>query len=482
MSYYMTFPQALDALMKKHSLTVRTIGAQLGTRAELRRALNDELSEAKRAVLYQKICDCGPFSSEECHELGVALEVSRVGVGRYAGLQAIDRLMLGREDADAETCFLSNGVMLQARLETLLDAEEISILCLNSAYLSVYTALQPLFADPDRKIRMRHYIQPDIHGLNAAELVSSIRPVLFDSRYSAFLMASWPVTGQLPSVNGNLLAIYARFSRHVEEQFYVIGSPSLAYELPNASSVGLHGFLSRIIDELPVKPATIKAFDQTAADYAGFMMSCLGRELNRSVLIYGDDISISQAPTAIVVAALRDNAAFPRNVLDQLITRVGPLHEQRYLNVFTKKKPTFQTLSIAGMKRFMEQGVSRDYFMGLRPYLPKERLTILKTLLHNARINPSYSPALFKDADFRCRYLSVCYDRLGVAISEYDTDYNITGGYDHVMLTYPEFTSQFSEYMHNTVFRERCYSRDESLQQLHEMCRVYEREFAQDPL
>ena len=39
------------------------------------------------------------------------------------------------------------------------------------------------------------------------------------------------------------------------------------------------------------------------------------------------------------------------------------------------------------------------------------------------------------------KYLTVCYDRLGVAITEYDTDYDLDAGCDYVLLSYPAFTA-----------------------------------------
>lgn len=58
-------------------------------------------------------------------------------------------------------------------------------------------------------------------------------------------------------------------------------------------------------------------------------------------------------------------------------------------------------------------------------------------MLKYAEENRSYSPILLKDEAFLGKYLTVCYDRLGVAITEYDTDYDLDAGYDYVFLSYP---------------------------------------------
>ena len=80
-----------------------------------------------------------------------------------------------------------------------------------------------------------------------------------------------------------------------------------------------------------------------------------------------------------------------------------------------------------------------------------ERLHILSTMLKYADENRNFSPIVLKDEKFYSRYLTVGYDRLGVGITEYDTDYDLSAGYDYVFLSYPEFTSQYTDYFKTTV-------------------------------
>lgn len=474
MPHYKNFAQCVGQLLKEHQLTASALGAQIGARSDLRRALHNSLSSARRASLCERICLSGPFSDEECKELRESLEVSNIGMERYASRRSIDRLLSSAQpDEPLETCRISGSPMIQRRLAPLIDADEINILCVNCIYPSVVHALQPLFADKGRKIRMHHYIQPDVGGLNAAEFVACMSPILFDTRYSPYQLASWTETGQYPSVNGNLLLLSSRFGSQTEEQFYIIRDGRSAYELSNADSVGICAFFNRIIAELPFRPTPLKVFEQTPMDYSSLVLSCLSRELNRTVFCYGTDISFAQVPTDVAVAAFRDKALFSPETADSLVKQIVPLHERRFQNLYTKKKPYIGTLSIDGCRRFLESGVSRDQFAGIRPFFPKERLLIFSTMLKYAEENRSYSPILLKDEAFLGKYLTVCYDRLGVAITEYDTDYDLDAGYDYVFLSYPAFTRQYTDYFKTIVLKERCYSRDESLRQLHELYQAY---------
>ena len=54
-------------------------------------------------------------------------------------------------------------------------------------------------------------------------------------------------------------------------------------------------------------------------------------------------------------------------------------------------------MSLEGCRRFLESGISRDQFAGIRPFFPKERLLIFSTMLKYAEENRSYSPILLKD-------------------------------------------------------------------------------------
>lgn len=68
-------------------------------------------------------------------------------------------------------------------------------------------------------------------GLNAAEFVACMSPILFDTRYSPYQLASWTETGQYPSVNGNLLLLSSRFGSQTEELFFIVRDGRSAYEL-----------------------------------------------------------------------------------------------------------------------------------------------------------------------------------------------------------------------------------------------------------
>ena len=199
---------------------------------------------------------------------------------------------------------------------------------------------------------MHHYIQPDVGGLNAAEFVACMSPILFDNRYSPYQLA--PRERNRTVSIGKRKPAAVKLPLRLANRGTVLHRPGCrsAYELSNADSVGICAFFNRIIAELPFRPTPLKVFEQTPMDYSSLVLSCLSRELNRTVFCYGTDISFAQVPTDVAVAAFRDKALFSPETADSLVKQIVPLHERRFQNLYTKKKPYIGTLSIEGCRRF----------------------------------------------------------------------------------------------------------------------------------
>lgn len=472
MPRYFTFSQCLDRLMQQHHITVSALAAITGSRTEIRKALMNALTAAKRAELYRRLCDKGVFSAEECRQLGCALETSRIGMEQYASRQAIERLLTGRQDG-AQPCVLEDGELLRDRVASLMAADEVNILCFNCIFPSVVAALLPLFDDPQRKVRMLHYVQPDCRGFNAAELILCMSPILFDRRYSPFALPLWEQSGLLSPLGGNLLLFQSRTRQGIRELFFVVDAKT--YELAPASAARLYPFVEHILDQLCPKPKPLKAYGQQAMDYSSLMMSCLSRELNRSTYSCGADMYFFQTPPNIALAAFRDKAAFTPKMAAMLEKRLFPIYEQRFQNLYTKKKPSYSVMSWDGCRQFLYTGMASDHFMGFRAFTPAERAVTFSTMLKAAEQNPAYSPILLRENGFSGPFHVMLYDKLGVVLGQPDTDYGPSSGYDYIFLNYPDFTGQCEDYFLNVLLKERCRSREESLRLLHAMLEDYVR-------
>lgn len=406
-----TFPVCLQELMNAHQLTFSALGTHIGSRAELKRALSDQLTDGKRMLLCEKLCQSGLFSQDECISLRHSLEVSRIGMKQYINRHAI-AVLLNREKAiPAQPILLADGQSLANILAGLSSADELELLCINCCYPALFTALAPLFAHQKLRLHMRHYIQLDSLGSDAARFVACVSPILFDARYLPYGMVEAPNVQQ--SVNGNLLSVRIKHGNTSEEMFFFFVNDHQAYSLPNASNVELYHFFSLILDNFSVKPALLKEMQGGSLDYPHFVMSCLSRELNRGTYALGTSIAFQQVPTETALAAFYEKAAFPAEAMETLSQLVRPIHEQRYQNFYHKKKPNYVIYTEDGIRTFLETGESPDHFFGFRAFTKQERLDCLHRLLIATAENPHLVPLLLKQPDFTCNYFVICYDKLG---------------------------------------------------------------------
>ena len=82
-----------------------------------------------------------------------------------------------------------------------------------------------------------------------------------------------------------------------------------------------------------------------------------------------------------------------------------------------------------------------------------------------------------KDSHFTYRYNLECSDKLGVSFDATDTNYNLRNGYRPVFLMFPEFAKQYLSYYLETLVKEKCHSRENSLILLMEMYEAFLQKF-----
>lgn len=468
MNEIFTFSQCLEKVMQKHQLTFSNLVTLIGSRADLKHVLANDDSYTKCVRVFEKLKDSHLFDASDYEQLSHSLEISRLGVERYRFQLAIGEILSGQANQQFQPLFTDNGRSLAERLALLKSADKIEIICFNSCYHDLFSSLSPMFADRERDISMRHYIQCDSSINIATEYVAVVLPLLFDSRYSSYYR---PVSigSKIPSLGGNQLFIRAVIHNKIEEIYFVFVGNSIAYELENTSNCQLFSFISKIVQNASPQPVAIKETSPYKLDFTSLCMTFLSHELNRATYSIGGDLCFQQTPTAIALAALCDKGFSSNEEIQQLIRRTLSIHEQRYQNHYRKKKTNYQIMTMAGCEHFLATGKMTDHFVGFRPFSPEERKEIFGNMLHAAKENTCFIPLLLLDDGQPHRYSLVCYEKLGVSIDAKDTDYDISNGYQSVFLMLPEFTEQYLAYYLKILVSEKTYSRQKSLQILEDM-------------
>lgn len=464
----LTFAQCLNKVMQKHHLSLGDLVTMLGCRADLKHVLADDTTHAKRAKVFDQLKASQLFDDADYNALSHSLEISRLGVERYRFQHAITEILSGKTQESTCPIMTDAGDTLADRFAALTSAEKIEIICFNSCFHSLFSAVEPLFQDQKRDISMRHYIQSDSSINTAAEYIAVVMPVLFDLRYSSYYRPAC-LESKIPSLGGNLLFVRSIIQNKIVEMSFVFGGDHIAYEMPNPTACRMYAFVSRVLQAANPQPVAIKETSPYKLDFSSLCMTFLSHELNRATYYIGSDLCFQQIPTEIALAAFRDKGLSSDEETSRIINRTLSIHEQRYQNQYRKKKPTYRIMTEAGCERFLETGETTDHFVGFRPFTVDERKVIFQNMLNAAQQNSNFIPLLLIDSDFTHRYNLVCYEKLGVSIDAKDTDYDIDSGYQSVFLMLPEFTRQYLSYYLDILVNEKCYSRQKSLEKLEAM-------------
>lgn len=122
------FGEVLSELVKSKRISLSTLGEQTGGKALLRHAMQDELPEAKRGAMYQRLCELNIFTEDELSELETGLIVSRMGVRDYLTKAALLNLMSNDVLLNDES--ISNEQFVQ-RIQAAACADTVRIICAN---------------------------------------------------------------------------------------------------------------------------------------------------------------------------------------------------------------------------------------------------------------------------------------------------------------------------------------------------------------
>jgi len=464
----LTFSECLQQIMHKHKLSLGNLAAMIGSRADLRHVLADDATPIIRNRLFQKLQESCLFEQADYTKLKQSLEISCLGVERYRFQRAIEGILAGRPFETPVDIMTDSGCSLTERMSTLMSAEKIEIICFNSCFHSLVAALKPLFDDPERDIHMRHYLHSAANYSLSAEYVESVLPIIFDPRYFSYIRNA-SVETQMPCISGNLLFIRAILKNEIIEMCFAFPSEQMVYEMPEPAAASIFSFVSKILQNIKPQPCPIKEEYPHQMDFPSLCMTFLSHELNRATYAITNDLCFQQTPTDIAVAAFLDKGMTSDEESEKIIRRTLSIHEQRYQNLYHKKKNTYRIMTVKGCEDFLSSGESAEHFVGFRAFTPQERKVIFGNMLQAAKENPFFIPLLLKDNQFNHKYNLVCYEKLGVSIDVKDTDYDISNGYRSVFLMHPVFTKQYMDYYLEILVPDKCYTRQKSLEMLEKM-------------
>ena len=466
MSRYHTLPfgETLKILMQQHHLTPSALGALLGEPASLRRALNENLSDAKRSEIFTAICKLAIFSAPEEEQLRKALSISKLGLERHLYLRSLDDWL----QITSGTLQNPSGVTASF-LDTFDNGWELSILCVNCLFDSVMAAFRKLLQDPRRNVHIRHYFAPGKPDRSISEYLRYAQNLVFDTRYRAFTPGRHFAGSANQPVDGNLLIIKAENGQQYQELFYVVINEQDLRPFPAPEMAGVYDYYKELLD-IPLAAVPLLHHPEEPLDYSSTCLEFLSYELNRKTYIFSPDMTMGVLPPAILEKAI--NHRQPLKLTDPVAhARLLSLHARRYEYSNDTHKERCLISSADGIRRFLSDGQLADHSGMLRPLEPEERIALLDTVLHYVANNPKLSIHLLKDHSRQPVYQIRCQHQLSVTLHKPSQVHWQEKPY--VTLSSPAFADEMMDYLNHTILAKCCHDAKESLQMVGELRDTY---------
>lgn len=469
MTEIMTFSQCLHHLMKKYQFTATSLSTLIGGgKAELKKILTDDSTEARRTALYESLKNSRLFSQEDYEQMETALEVSRIGSVQYQFQQDMRCILEDNLPLFSRPICLDSGITLQERLQMLSSAQKVEVICFNCCFHSVMSVIKEHFSNPEKDISMFHFVHADAFKGAASGFVSVVFPMLFDKRYKPYAVQS-TAENRVHAIGGNILSIRAHYPTQSRQWTFLVVDAQQALELESAEKADIFSFCSKALRSAAPIMFPLKEIPAENDDFSSLCMNYLSHELNRATYSITNDLCFFQTPSDIAQSALIDKAMFSEADTKSLLDRTLAIHEQRYQNHYQKRKYAYQVMSFSGCENFLKTGMFTDHFFGFRSFTLEERKRIFGEMLRCAREHRYFVPLLFKDHSFQCQYNLFCYEKLGVSFDKTDTDYDLRKGNRSIFLNFTEFTNQYLQFFTGTLVKTKCHSAEESLALLEEM-------------
>ncbi len=171
---------------------------------------------------------------------------------------------------------------------------------------------------------------------------------------------------------------------------------------------------------------------------------------------------------ASVMGGFQEHGLAEGEALRQLMDAMWKVHEARYNNLLTKRKPTHLIYSRPAMERFMRTGMLADHFFMQRPYSPAERREIIRDLRDCMLQRPWFNVHFLKTDVQPGKEVSLYGDK-GVMIMDAHTSYELGTAHSEAFITLPAFREAFRECFMNSLLTDAVYSRAENLQILDQL-------------
>nr|MBR4279479.1 helix-turn-helix transcriptional regulator [Clostridia bacterium] len=478
MERYESFGECLKRCLTTEGLSASEAARLVGfsSRNSIFRILSGEVSDEIKLRFLQKLYEVlgSDWPEKHWHDLEKALSVERLGAARYRENCAFRRLMHEQERAAEDYVVVSCEGKQERPLAAVLEeiagyarAEIVITGCCDSA-LAVLLADKCGAAGAKGTLTIRHYI--DTAEDVVCQNILGVLPLVSKPWYNARLVA----TGSCPAA---MMAIYRLHAMHAhvwDENGKQFGTMYLQYDeklfsalemregaLPSIELLDRWNFHLELLKPLASASDGPEVFVEYTKQYAALEDNC-------TILSVKPDAHFNCIPAYLLEQAVLEGfeqsgmAAGPELV--SLIQALKQVHDQRYHNMFAKRRPTHLVYSLQAMERFMRTGVLSDQFFIQRAYTVEERRAVIRILLDAMKELPYFNVHLLREWAPPLRYEISCFDGKGVLLMDSYTGYDLDRDHSEALITLPAFMEGFKRFFHEELLPHYVRSRSETIQ------------------
>lgn len=474
------FGTCLAQVLRENGISASEAAKRLGykSRNSMFRLLGGQGSHSVMRACVQKLRDCPEMdvSGEQLERLGVAMEVSRLGLEGYLSNQAMRSMLRPENDADAESW--QDGGLFKA----LASGREIALTMTGCCERDLMTALAKALPlrTPGARVRVEHYLY--MGGDEVIESVAAVQPLLYAACYAAWGVSPGVFPRELERLcRGNRILARWRDERgkwHACDASLVGRRELAVMPLPGGGEpCALEDVLARGRSRMtPLKSEF--TLTHTPLDYLTYTRECAELERGRAIYTIKPDVPICFIHPDILLRAVRDG--FPSQnfgqgaELDELIEKLWAIHVKRWENYFTKRRPTHTIFSLPEMERFARTGRQSDHFFAMTPYTPQERAAILRHLREQEAANPSFHVHFFVEGYRPPRSEIGLYEGAGTLMAKPDTHYDLHCDHAEVIVTQTEFCRKYKEYFVHDLLEHHVLTPEQTLTELDRLIHIAE--------
>ena len=483
MQQYESFGECLRRCLAEEGVSASEAARRVGfsSRNSIFRILSGETSDDVKLRFLKKLHETlgNEWPEERWLDLQRALSVERLGPARYRENIAFQRLLYEMEEEIPayvvhQTDQYGNEEQrpLAKLLKEIVAAPRAEIIITGCCESGLTRLLADCCGEAGLKgaLSIRHYI--DIDEAVVTQNILSILPLVSKPWYNARLVEPGSCPPQMLSMyRVHSLYIHCwddkgeqsglRFLRYDETNFFA--QSWIKGPCPTTALLDRWRFHLELLKPMAGDSDGPGVFIEYTRQYAALEDNC-------TILSVKPDAHFNCIPTRLLEQAVVEGfeqsgmAAGPELV--SLIDALKQIHEQRYRNMFEKRRPTHLVYSLKTMERFMRTGVLSDQFFIQRAYTVEERREIIRVLLDAMRELPYFNVHFIKPGAPPLRYEISCYEGKGVLLMDAYTGYDLDSDHSEALITLPAFTQSVKRFLQEELLLNFVLSRNETIQVL----------------